>query len=230
MGQRYESSVNYAFIFINFVRRMAEMLKIERAALRLGGRLLFRDLDMDVAAGQWVCVTGESGCGKTSLLRAVLGFLPLEAGRVSVCGEDLSLHTVERIRRRTAYVPQELFLPADTVEEMMRIPFDLKANRRTGLSLESLFRIWEALGLGRDLYHRKVGQLSGGQRQRIILSMAALLGKRLLLADEPTSALDEESVGKVAGLLRGMAARGAAVVSVSHNRTLLEACDRVVRL
>ena len=230
MGQRYESSVNYAFIFINFVRRMAEMLKIERAALRLGGRLLFRDLDMDVAAGQWVCVTGESGCGKTSLLRAVLGFLPLESGRVSVCGEDLSLHTVERIRRRTAYVPQELFLPADTVEEMLRIPFDLRANRRTGLSLESLFRIWEALGLGRDLYHRKVGQLSGGQRQRIILSMAALLGKRLLLADEPTSALDEESVGKVAGLLRGMTAGGAAVVSVSHNRTLLGACDRVVRL
>ena len=114
MGQRYESSVNYAFIFINFVRRMAEMLKIERAALRLGGRLLFRDLDMDVAAGQWVCVTGESGCGKTSLLRAVLGFLPLDSGWVSVCGEDLSLHTVERIRRRTAYVPQELFLPADT--------------------------------------------------------------------------------------------------------------------
>ena len=230
MGQRYESSVNYAFIFINFVRRMAEMLKIERAALRLGGRLLFRDLDMDVAAGQWVCVTGESGCGKTSLLRAVLGFLPLEAGRVSVCGEDLSLHTVERIRRRTAYVPQELFLPADTVEEMLRIPFDLKANRRIPFSTEGLFRIWDTLGLEHGLLRRKVGQLSGGQRQRIVLSMAALLGKRLLLADEPTSALDEESVGKVAGLLRGMAAGGAAVVSVSHNRTLLGACDRVVRL
>ena len=222
MGQRYESSANYGFIFINFVRRMAEMLKIERAALRLGGRLLFRDLDVEVASGEWVCVTGGSGCGKTSLLRAVLGFLPLEAGRVWVCGEELSLHTVERIRRRTAYVPQELFLPAETVEEMLRIPFDLKANRR--------IPFWDTVGLEHGLLRRKVGQLSGGQRQRIVLSMAALLGKRLLLADEPTSALDEESVGKVAGLLRGMAAGGAAVVSVSHNRTLLEACDRVVRL
>ena len=59
MGQRYESSANYGFIFINFVRRMAEMVKIERAALRLGGRLLFRDLDVEVASGEWVCVTAR---------------------------------------------------------------------------------------------------------------------------------------------------------------------------
>ena len=68
---------------------MSEMLKIESAALRLGGRLLFRDFSLEVRAGEWVCVTGESGCGKTSLLRAALGFLPLEAGRVSVGGEDV---------------------------------------------------------------------------------------------------------------------------------------------
>ena len=83
---------------------MSEMLKIESAALRLGGRLLFRDFSLEVRAGEWVCVTGESGCGKTSLLRAALGFLPLEAGRVSVGGEELTEHTVERIRKRTAYV------------------------------------------------------------------------------------------------------------------------------
>ena len=65
---------------------MSEMLKIESAALRLGGRLLFRDFSLEVRAGEWVCVTGESGCGKTSLLRAVLGFLPLEARRGGVDG------------------------------------------------------------------------------------------------------------------------------------------------
>ena len=107
---------------------MSEMLKIESAALRLGGRLLFRDFSLEVRAGEWVCVTGESGCGKTSLLRAALGFLPLEAGRVSVGGEELTEHTVERIRKRTAYVPQELFLPAESVDEMLHLPFHLKAN------------------------------------------------------------------------------------------------------
>ena len=209
---------------------MSEMLKIESAALRLGGRLLFRDFSLEVRAGEWVCVTGESGCGKTSLLRAVLGFLPLEAGRVSVGGEELTEHTVERIRKRTAYVPQELFLPAESVDEMLHLPFHLKANRGGDFSEEKLFRFWTLLGLERDLLHRKVVQLSGGQRQRIILSMAATLGKRLLLADEPTSALDEDSVGRVSALFRRLTAGGTAVLSVSHNRAFLEACDRVVKL
>ena len=143
---------------------MSEMLKIESAALRLGGRLLFRDFSLEVRAGEWVCVTGESGCGKTSLLRAALGFLPLEAGRVSVGGEELTEHTVERMRKRTAYVPQELFLPAESVDEMLHLPFHLKANRGGDFSEEKLFRFWTLLGLERDLLHRKVVQLSGGQR------------------------------------------------------------------
>ena len=143
---------------------MSEMLKIESAALRLGGRLLFRDFSLEVRAGEWVCVTGESGCGKTSLLRAALGFLPLEAGRVSVGGEELTEHTVERIRKRTAYVPQELFLPAESVDDMLHLPFHLKANRGGDFSEEKLFRFWTLLGLERDLLHRKVVQLSGGQR------------------------------------------------------------------
>ena len=185
---------------------MSEMLKIESAALRLGGRLLFRDFSLEVRAGEWVCVTGESGCGKTSLLRAALGFLPL------------------------AYVPQELFLPAESVDDMLHLPFHLKANRGGDFSEEKLFRFWTLLGLERDLLHRKVVQLSGGQRQRIILSMAAMLGKRLLLADEPTSALDEDSVGRVSALFRRLTAGGTAVLSVSHNRAFLEACDRVVKL
>ena len=195
---------------------MSEMLKIESAALRLGGRLLFRDFSLEVRAGEWVCVTGESGCGKTSLLRAALGFLPLEAGRVSVGGEELTEHTVERIRKRTAYVPQELFLPAESVDEMLHLPFHLKANRGGDFSEEKLFRFWTLLGLERDLLHRKVVQLSGGQRQRIILSMAAMLGKRLLLADEPTSALDPEMVGEVLELMKQLAREGMTMVVVTH--------------
>ena len=82
---------------------MSEMLKIDRLRYGLGAFAL-PGFSLEVWAGEWVCVTGESGCGKTSLLRAALGFLPLEAGRVSVGGEELTEHTVERIRKRTAYV------------------------------------------------------------------------------------------------------------------------------
>ena len=209
---------------------MKEMLKIESAALRLGGRLLLSSFGLRVKQGEWVCLTGESGCGKTSLLRAVQGFLPLEAGQVFVNGEKLGRHTVERIRGCTAYVPQELFLPVETVGERVRIPFQLKANSGRRFAENELLELWSLLGLERDLLRRRVVQLSGGQRQRVILSMAALLAKPLCLVDEPTSALDGESVGRVVDLFRRMAVAGTAVLSVSHNRDFLDACDRVIRL
>lgn len=206
------------------------MLRIKGATLRLSGRVLFHDLSLTVKPGEWLCVTGESGCGKTSLLRAVLGFLPLDAGSIFISGKQLSPHTVAFIRKQTAYVPQELFLPAESVEEMLLLPFNLKVNKARCLSKEKLFDLWDKLGLQPNLLQRKVTQLSGGQRQRIILSMEALLGKPLMIVDEPTSALDDESVTKVAALFRSLSQDGTALLSVSHNRYFLSACDNVLRL
>ena len=209
---------------------MSEMLKIESAALRLGGRLLFRDFSLEVRAGEWVCVTGESGCGKTSLLRAALGFLPLEAGRVSVGGEELTEHTVERIRKRTAYVPQELFLPAESVDDMLHLPFHLKANRGGDFSEEKLFRFWTLLGLERDLLHRKVVQLSGGQRQRICIGTALMQEPKLLIADEPVSALDVTIQAQVLELLKQLKEEmGLSILFISHDlRVVYQMCNHVM--
>ncbi len=208
---------------------MNEVLKIEHATLRLGERMLFKDFSMRVKAGEWVCVTGESGCGKSSLLRAVMGFLSLEEGRVYIGGQEMSASTVDVLRQHTAYIPQELFVPAESVQELMRIPFQLKANRHRMYSEEALDKVWNMLGLERNLLRLRVAQLSGGQRQRIMLSTVALLGKELLLVDEPTSALDEDSVLKVIGLFRSMTESGMSIVSVTHNRVFMEACDRVIQ-
>lgn len=206
------------------------MLKIKHASLRLGGRLLLQDFNLDVKAGEWVCITGESGCGKTSLLRAALGFLPLEEGSVSIGGEVMDVHSVDRLRRQVSYLPQELYIPEEWVRGMLRVPFNLKANWDVPRSEESLMEVWGVLGLERELLHRRVAQLSGGQRQRIVLSMSALLGKRLLLADEPVSALDGESVARVSALFRRVADEGTAVLAVSHNKDFVSACDRMVVL
>lgn len=206
------------------------MLKIEHVSLRLGGRLLFRDFNMEVKPGEVVCLTGGSGCGKTSLLKAVLGFLPLEEGCVRCCGERLDVHTVDKLRRQVSYIPQELYIHEETVADMIRVPFELKTNKDVKLSEAALMETWGLLGLDKGLLHRKVMQLSGGQRQRILLSMSVLLGKKILLADEPTSALDSEGVTRVSRLFRKAAERGTAVLAVSHNREFMEACDRVLPL
>lgn len=209
---------------------MSEMLKIEQAELQVGGHILFHDFNLDVKRGEWVCITGNSGCGKTSLLRAVLGFLPLDGGRILVDGERLDARSVHAIRCKTGYVPQELFIPEETVDALVRVPFRLKANRECPFSDEKLYALWQELGLERELMGHRVAQLSGGQRQRIILSSCLMLDKPLVLADEPTSALDGESVTRMVAVFRRAAERGAALLAVSHNRDFMAACDRVIHI
>ena len=209
---------------------MSEILRIEHAFLQLGDKRLLDDFSLNISSGEWVCVTGESGCGKTSLLRAVLGFLPLTKGEVHVNGIALSAHTVEQIRKNVAYVPQDLFLPAEEVHEMFRTPFTLKSNRGKHLSKERIMKVWELLGLEESLMGMKTVELSGGQRQRILLSMAVLLDKPLLLLDEPTSALDADSVERVTGLLRCLTHEGKSVLTVSHHEQLMVACDKRIKL
>lgn len=206
------------------------MLKVSGATLELGGRLLFENFAMGVGKGELVCLSGESGCGKTSLLRAILGFQALNEGNVRVEGMLLNAYTVESIRSKTAYIPQELFLPCEKVSEMVRMPFELKINKGKMFKLRDLWQYWDELGLTPDLYERTVTQLSGGQRQRILLSTCALLDKKLILIDEPTSALDNESTVLVARFFRKLAHQGAAVLAVSHNLNFMADCDRVIMM
>lgn len=206
------------------------MLRIEHATLNLGGKTLLRDFNLHVGAGEMVCLTGESGCGKTSLLKSVLGFITLDEGSVTVNGWRMGLKTVAQIRQFTAYVPQELSLPHETVKEMVRMPFDLKANKHIAFSRKQMWHYWDMLGLSHDLYESKTSYLSGGQRQRILLSVCALLGRKLIMADEPTSALDADSMKRVVAFFRELASEGAAILSVSHDRDFMASCDRIVRL
>lgn len=206
------------------------MLKVEHATLSLGGRTLFHELNLEVRKGEMVCITGDSGCGKTSLIRAILGFQSLDAGTVHVDGLQLEPRTVAKIRQMTAYVPQELSLPHESVREMVRMPFELKGNKNISFSKNLLWEQWNILGLEPQLYRSNVAHLSGGQRQRILLSVCALLDKPLIIADEPTSALDADCVRRVISFFNRLSEKGAAVLTVSHDRDFMAGCSRVVVL
>ena len=206
------------------------MLNISGATLRYGNQTIFKNINLKVSRGELVGITGESGCGKTSLIRAILGFAPSE-GSIIVDETPLCPNTVEEIRTKIAYLPQELSLPVDTVEEMVRLTFELKANRGTTFSKEALMSDWNKLNLSPALFSKHVSEVSGGQRQRILLSAAGLLGKPLLLADEPTSALDATASEAVADYLRMLAdERNTAVVVVTHSDMLADRCDRCLKL
>ena len=189
------------------------MLHINNACIAFGAEVLFSGFNMKLERGETACIVGQSGCGKTSLLNAVMGFVPLKEGSIQVGETLLDISTIDSVRRQIAWIPQELALPFEWVKEMVALPFGLKVNRSVPFSEERLFTCFDELGLEHELYTKRVNEVSGGQRQRIMLAVAAMLNKPLIIIDEPTSALDAGSTGKVLSFFRRQAERGTAVLA-----------------
>ena len=206
------------------------MLKTVNISLSYDSQKIFSNISLNISKGEIVCLCGESGCGKSSLLKAIQGFAE-STGFIEVDGDILDENTVDTIRQKTAYVPQDLSLPYDTVEQMVMSLFELRVNRNIKFSKDSIFADWALLGLDNSLWNKQVNEISGGQRQRIMLTIAGLTGKQLLLADEPTSALDSESALLVAKYFRMLAKeRNMAILAVSHSEVFAKECDRVIKL
>lgn len=195
------------------------MLHINNACIAFGAEVLFSGFNLNLEQGETACIVGQSGCGKTSLLNAVMGFVPLREGTIQVGGTLLDISTIDVVRRQIAWIPQELALP-----------FELKVNRSVPFSEERLYACFDELGLEHELYAKRVNEVSGGQRQRITLAVAAMLNKPLIIIDEPTSALDAGATDKVLSFFRRQAERGAAVLAVSHDKDFAAGCHYVIEL
>lgn len=206
------------------------MLHINNACIAFGTETLFSGFNMRLEKGETACIVGQSGCGKTSLLNAIMGFVPLKEGTITVGDIVLDKSTIDMVRRQIAWIPQELSLPFEWVKEMVAIPFDLKVNRSVPFSVERLYACFDELGLEHELYAKRVNEVSGGQRQRIMLAVATLLNKPLIIIDEPTSALDAGSTDKVLAFFRRQAEKGAAVLAVSHDKDFASGCHYLIEL
>ncbi|MBR4243107.1 MAG: ATP-binding cassette domain-containing protein [Bacteroidaceae bacterium] len=201
-------------------------IALDSVAISFGSEPLFTGLSFSVKAGEMVGICGASGSGKTSILRALLGFVSPSEGRIEMCGREVTPANIDYIRRHTAYLPQDLHLPVASVRDMIAMTCPSIDERR-----EEMDSLWERVGLELSLWDTHPAQLSGGQRQRILLATALLRKKAVLLADEPTSALDPATTQKVIATLRQTAAEnGTAILVASHDQHFLAACDNVVKL
>ena len=206
------------------------MLHIENNCIAFGTEVLVSGFNMKLERGETACIVGQSGCGKTSLLNAIMGFVPLKEGIIRIGGMVLDKSTIDTVRRQIAWIPQELALPFEWVKEMVVLPFGLKVNRSVPFSEERLFACFDELGLEHELYTKRVNEVSGGQRQRIMLAVAAMLNKPLIIIDEPTSALDADSTGRVLSFFRRQAEKGTAVLAVSHDKDFASGCHYLIEL
>jgi ATP-binding cassette, subfamily B, bacterial len=212
------------------------------------GAPVLRHLDLEVAAGERVCVVGPTGAGKSTLLALLLRFYDPDAGAVELDGTDLRDLDLASLRRQLALVPQDPWMLDGTVADNVRFgrgswggpggrtpprmdkepPQDERlaaAAAQTGLD-ELIQRL-------PDGWETEIGEggvrLSGGQRRRVALARAILRDASVLLLDEPTSGLDAASEQAVLDAL-DRAAEGRTVLSVSHRLSLAARADRVVVL
>ena len=204
------------------------MLELKNVAFSHSGRLLQQGLSFVAERGKVTAVSGPSGCGKTTMLRAILGFHPVDKGFISIDGELVTALSAQAFRQFVAFVPQELSFPQDRVKDFVELPFRLKANSPLPFSRERVMDQWHRLGLDSSLYDKRLSDISGGERQRIMIANLGLLGKPLVLVDEPTSALDPQSASLVATFLQELALKGAAVLAVTHSTEFV--CDNRILL
>jgi ATP-binding cassette subfamily B protein len=196
------------------------------------GAPVLRHLDLEVAAGERICVVGPTGAGKSTLLALLLRFYDPAAGTVELDGVDLRRLGLASLRRQIALVPQDPWMLDGTIADNVAFgrawggPGDMRA-AASACGLDELVR---RLPNG---WSTRIGEggvrLSGGQRRRVALARAILRDASVLLLDEPTSGLDAASEQAVLDAL-DRAAEGRTVLSVSHRLSLAARADRVVVL
>jgi len=211
------------------------MLSLERVSKTVpGGRVLFKQLSLSLAPGEFVAIMGESGAGKSTLLNLVAGLDTADAGSIRFEGTDLKnldddARTLLR-RDRMGFVFQAFHvLPHLTLAQNVALPLVLQKLAPQLALLRALARL-EEVGLSSrgDDYPR---ELSGGELQRVAIARAVVHQPQLVLADEPTGNLDPETANRILKLLkRQQEQSGASVILVTHSSAAAATADRVLLL
>jgi zinc/manganese transport system ATP-binding protein len=213
-------------------------VELRGASVALGRHRVWSDLNVRVVAGEFVAVLGPNGVGKSTMIKVLLGLVPLSAGTVEVLG-----HRPDEVRRRIGYLPQRrTFDPSLRVRGIdivrlgvdgdrwgVSLPFAGRARRRAAAErVEEVIDLVEATGYA----HRPIGQMSGGEQQRLLIAQALATRPDLLLLDEPLDSLDLPNQGAVAALVRRICRdEGVTVLLVAHDvNPILSYLDRVIYL
>lgn len=183
-------------------------------------------LNMDVLPGQIVYIVGKVGTGKTSIIRTITAENRLLKGKGEVCGYNLRTireKDIPFLRRRLGVVFQDFQLLMDrTVYDNLRFVLDATGWKDARSISGRIAQVLEAVGM-QTKAHKMPHQLSGGEQQRIAIARAILNEPEVILADEPTGNLDEETAEEILQLLQSLnASKGAAIVMVTHNRSICE--------
>src|SRR5262252_5141392 len=183
------------------------MLAIEKLNQYYGSSHTLRDVSFLVPRGECVALLGRNGVGKSTLLKCLMGVLPVSSGSVSIEGQEITgLPPFARVRLGLGYVPQgrEIF-PRLTVEENLLMGL---ASKRRGTASDISPDVFEMFPVLKQMLRRRGGDLSGGQQEQLAIARALLMRSKLLILDEPTEGIQPSIIKEIERVIHALSERG----------------------
>ncbi len=210
------------------------MIEVNNIQFSYGKRAVLKDLSFRMEDGEFVCILGANGCGKTTLLKTMLGLLQPQSGSVLLYGEDIHKMDERKLAQKVAYIPQNHVPPFPfsvmDVVLMGRTPHMSKTYRPTANDRDIAMDALDRLGI-RSYASRKYTELSGGQRQMVIISRAIAQQTKILIMDEPTASLDFGNQYLMLTQMLRLSKQKMSILMVTHNpEHALYCADRIVAM
>lgn len=183
------------------------MLNVEKLNQYYGSSHTLRGVSLELEKGQCLALLGRNGVGKTTLLKCLMGVLPVAGGQVKLENRDITrLKPHERAELGIAYVPQgrEIFARL-TVEENLLMGMATKPGRQSSKIRGEVFELFPVL---KEMLHRRGGDLSGGQQQQLAIARALLADPKLIILDEPTEGIQPSIIKDIGRVIRMLRERG----------------------
>ncbi|MBR9869407.1 MAG: urea ABC transporter ATP-binding subunit UrtE [Oceanospirillales bacterium] len=175
------------------------MISIKNVNQFYGGTQILWDLNLDIKPGSCTCIMGRNGVGKTTLLKCIMGLLPVKSGEILLQGEPLQNKKAEyRAPAGIGYVPQgrDIF-PLLTVEENLKVGLPIRKDGAKEIP-EKIFELFPVL---KEMLQRRGGDLSGGQQQQLAIGRALVLEPKVLILDEPNEGIQPNIVKQIGDVI-----------------------------
>lgn len=195
------------------------MIKLEQINLMLRQQPIFTNLNLHIKKNKKILLKMPSGAGKSTLLKVIMGYIPVNSGKILIDGEILEENNIDTLRPKIAYIGQNIFFTEESVEKYIELIFSFQKNREIKLSNSSLYKFLEIFDLDKSILKKSPSLLSGGEKQRIALILVLLLDREILLLDEVTSGLDHDLKIKVIEIIKDL---DKTVIVSSHDNQWLD--------